>query len=88
MALVADAWSRTYRSKVLTYAAGGEPVESMNGLRVLPDRNSVDHLRRIEPSGFGKQKPADVMVQNLEQIAALYGDDTAQLVAMQLEYPW
>jgi len=88
MALVADAWSRTYRSRVLTYAAGGEPVESMNGLRVLPDRNSVDHLRRIELSGFGKQKPADVMVQNLEQIAALYGDDTAQLVAMQLEYPW
>jgi hypothetical protein len=33
-------------------------------------------------------KPAQALDQALAGIADRYGDDTAELVAMQLEYPW
>ena len=38
LALVADAWSRTYRSRALTFAPTGAPLESRNGVRIVPDR--------------------------------------------------
>jgi hypothetical protein len=38
LALVADGWSRTYRSRAVTYAAGAGAVETRSGLRIVPDR--------------------------------------------------
>jgi putative intracellular protease/amidase len=38
LALVADAWSRTYRSRVRTFTADGAMKSSVNGLKVIPDR--------------------------------------------------
>ena len=38
LALVADAWSRTYRSNATTYAASTDAVESRNGVPIIPDR--------------------------------------------------
>jgi hypothetical protein len=37
--------------------------------------------------GFAEQKPAHALDQALQAIAARYGDRTAYVVAMQLEYP-
>src|SRR5207248_9455423 len=42
LALVADAWSRTYRSRAVTFAATTAAVESRNGVRILPDQVAAD----------------------------------------------
>jgi putative intracellular protease/amidase len=38
LALVADAWTRTYRSRAVTFAATSKPQQSRNGLRIYPDQ--------------------------------------------------
>jgi len=87
LALVADAWSRTYRSQAVTFASSEEPVHTRNGLRVLPDETvselDVDEaLPSIEDA-----PPAKTLDATLAAIAARHGQATAEFVAMQLEYP-
>ena len=38
LALVADAWSRTYRSRAVTFARTAGALQSRNGIRILPDQ--------------------------------------------------
>jgi len=87
LALVADAWSRTYRSTATTYAASTDAVESRNGLRVIPDRSSADWPADRRLSTFPDRKPAEALDHALDAITARYGERTASVVAMQLEYP-
>ncbi len=87
LALVADAWSRTYRSSAATYAASPDAVETMNGVRVVPDRAGTDWPDARSVSTFPDRRPADALDRVLDAIAARYGDRTAHVVAMQLEYP-
>ena len=86
LALVADAWSRTYRSQVVTFAAVAGPVRSRSGLRILPDRAAAgwDPATRLPPLGA---KPAQALEDALAGIRKRYGSATADIVAMQLEYP-
>jgi transcriptional regulator GlxA family with amidase domain len=87
LALVADAWSRTYRSRVVTFAPGGEPVPTRGGLRIRPDvaRDSWDEDRSVPP--LWKRPAAPALDGALAAIAERYGRRTRSLVAMQLEYP-
>lgn len=86
LALVADAWSRTYRSRALTFAARAGAVESRNGIRIIPDgSSSVGAFDHLLPAV--EQKPADALDAALAAIEARYGPGTAHVVAMQLEYP-
>jgi putative intracellular protease/amidase len=87
LALVADAWSRTYRSKVATWAATAEAVETRNGMRVLPDRTAASWPAARRAPAFGDRRPAQALDHALQQIAFRYGPPTAEVVAMQLEYP-
>lgn len=87
LALVADAWSRTYRSSATTYAASSGAVETMNGLRILPDRAAADWPEGRQVPVFSDGKPADALDRTLEAITARYGAPTTSVVAMQLEYP-
>ncbi|MCY1384265.1 hypothetical protein D9M69_725010 [compost metagenome] len=87
LALVTDAWSRTYRSNVTTYAALAGAVESRNGVRVVPDRSDVDGLEVLRLSASTQRRPADELDHALDAISARYGARTADVVAMQLEYP-
>ena len=87
LALVADAWSRTYRSSATTYAASSGAVETMNGLRILPDRAAADWPEGRQAPVFSDSKPADALDRTLEAITARYGAPTTSVVAMQLEYP-
>lgn len=87
LALVADAWSRTYRSSAATYAASPDAVETMNGVRVVPDRAGTDWPDARSVSTFPDRRPADALDRVLDAITARYGDRTAHVVAMQLEYP-
>lgn len=86
LALVADVWSRTYRSNAVTLAPSQSVVTTVNGVRVLPDRTDRDwpeNRLRILPG----QLPADALDQALRTVTARYGAPTTNVVAMQLEYP-
>ena len=87
LALVADAWSRTYRSRAVTFAGTPGTIVSRNGLRIIPDRESTTWpAERLLPA-IGSQPPARALAGTLEQIRGRYGSRTARIVAMQLEYP-
>lgn len=87
LALIADAWSRTYRSGVSTIAGSSEPVESLNGLRLIPDRTGADIAADHIVPTFPNRPPAVALDETLAAIAARYGERTTDVVAMQLEYP-
>jgi putative intracellular protease/amidase len=82
LALVADAWSRTYRSGVASVAGSRQPVETRNGVRILPDRTGEGAV-----ATYPDQAPVTVLDRTLAAIGARYGEPTADVVAMQLEYP-
>jgi len=87
LALIADAWSRTYRSRALTFAATTEPLTSRSGLRLLPDRIAADWPAAQRVPAAVTQPPAQALDETLRSIDARYGSATADFVAMQLEYP-
>jgi putative intracellular protease/amidase len=86
LALVADAWSRTSRSRAVTFAGTAGAVETSNGLRILPDQvaSGWPAERRLPP--IGDLQPAKALDQALLGIEARYGSKTSSFVAMQLEY--
>jgi len=87
LALVADAWSRTYRSSVATFSSSQDVVETKNGIRIIPDQVGTDWPEPSRVSIFPDQRPADALDQALDAITARYGENTTDVVAMQLEYP-
>lgn len=87
LALAADAWTRTYRSRVLTYAASAEAQPSRNGVRILPDTTATDWPAEQRPPATASLPPAKALDETLRAIDARYGAHTADFVAMQLEYP-
>ncbi len=85
LALVADAWSRTYRSRAVAFAPAPGPVESRHGLRIRPDRVSADWpAQRLLPA-ITAAPPAQALNDALARIEGRYGAKTAEVVAMQLE---
>jgi putative intracellular protease/amidase len=87
LALVADAWSRTYRSRAVPFARTSGTVRTRNGVRVIPDSVTADWpADRLVP-GLSDRPPAVALDETLRGIAARYGGPTASIVAMQLEYP-
>jgi putative intracellular protease/amidase len=87
LALVADAWSRTYRSKAVTFAALTGVVETRNGVRVVPDVVAPHWPGPTRIPDVFDRKPADALGQTLLDLSARYGERTTAAVAMQLEYP-
>ena len=86
LALVADAWSRTYRSRAVTFAGSPGPVATRSGIRIVPDDSSGPPKGDVVAS-FGDQTPAQALDDALTSIASRYGSRTRYVVAMQLEYP-
>ena len=87
LALIADAWSRTYRSRAVTFANTAGAQQSRNGLRILPHQIAASWpAERLLPT-IGDLPPAKALDQALLGIEARYGMPTADFVAMQLEYP-
>ena len=87
LALSADAWSRTYRSTAMSVAASRETIVTRGGIRIHPDETLAAMPARQYRHRFEGQRPAQVLDQALLAIAARYGRDTADVVAVQLEYP-
>ncbi|UGY24222.1 DJ-1/PfpI family protein [Bradyrhizobium septentrionale] len=87
LALVGDSWSRTYRSHAATFAATGDAVTTRNGLRIYPQAVAGSWpADRLLPA-VGATPPAQALDQALAGIETRYGRSTADVVAMQLEYP-
>jgi transcriptional regulator GlxA family with amidase domain len=87
LALVADAWSRTYRSRAVTFAGASGAQRSLGGIQILPDQVATAWpTEQLLPTIRGRQ-PAQALEQTLHWIAGRYGKRTAEVVAMQLEYP-
>lgn len=87
LALVADAWSRTYRSRALTFAGSPEGQQTRSGLIIIPDEVAANWpTERLLPA-IGNQPPALALDEALRAIGSRYGERTTDFVAMQLEYP-
>jgi transcriptional regulator GlxA family with amidase domain len=87
LALVADAWSRTYRSRAVTFSRTDSPQESRNGIRIVPDRVVASWPEEHLLPAIHHRPPAQALDATLRAIATRYGARTADFVAMQLEYP-
>lgn len=87
LALVADAWSRTYRSGTFTFSASASAIVTASGVRVLPDRAAADTPPGRSVLTLPARRPAKALDGTLHAIAERYGERTADIVAMQLEYP-
>jgi transcriptional regulator GlxA family with amidase domain len=87
LALTADAWSRTYRSRAVTLAGTTQPVKTVSGVRILPDAVAGDWRGQRLPSPGTAGTPIQTLDTTLAAIADRYGRRTAEVVAMQLEYP-
>ncbi|KRR15151.1 transcriptional regulator [Bradyrhizobium jicamae] len=86
LALITDAWSRTYRSQAVTFSRSAGAQQSRGGLRIIPDQVVANWpAARLLPASDAK--PAEALDNALVGIAARYGTKTADFVAMQLEYP-
>lgn len=87
LALVADAYSRTYRSTAFSLAATADRITTRRGLVVYPDRTPTLEKadRTIElPSNVPPVAALDSALLAIEQS---YGAATASFVALQIEYP-
>lgn len=86
LAMVADAWSRTYRSRAVTFAETDE-ILSVGGIRIVPDLKATEWPAEEMVSLFPAQPVADALDETLVEIGRRYGKGTSDIVAMQLEYP-
>jgi transcriptional regulator GlxA family with amidase domain len=82
-ALQADAWSRTYRSRLFAQNADGRAT-SAEGVTFLTSIAPASGIE-ITPSSSA---PFAALDANLAAISDRYGRRTAEFVAAQLEYPW
>ena len=87
LAITADAWSRTYRSSAQTFAPSAEPIETRDGIRIIPDQAASSWPEDRSAPVVPDVKPVDALDRTLTAITERYGEPTADVVAMQLEYP-
>src|ERR1700742_3060784 len=77
LALIADAWSRTYRSRAVTFSRTGGAQQTRNGVRILPDQVAASWpAERLLPM-IGDRQPSRALDEALEGITARYGVRTA-----------
>ena len=88
LALTADAYSRTGRSKAFAISASTEILQTRNGLMLMPDRIVGDKNPpdRMLPE-FDATPSALTLDHALAGIADRYGRSTAYAVALDFEYP-
>jgi putative intracellular protease/amidase len=86
LALVADAYSRTYRSAAFTVATSSA-LTTKHGLTLLPDRRPNDDRTADMLPPLDRLPAAEALDRTLDAISERYGDSTADLVALQIEYP-
>jgi putative intracellular protease/amidase len=87
LALVADAWSRTYRSRTVTFADTPGALQTRSGISIIPGRVAASWPAQQLLPAVDDRPPAAALDATLDAIATRYGERTSDFVAMQLEYP-
>ena len=87
LALVADAWSRTYRSRAVTFAESAGAIVTRNGIRIVPDQVGGDRSKEDVVDCIRGSAAGPGAGRSLSSIETRYGPRTRYVVAMQLEYP-
>ena len=88
LALVADAWSRTYRSRAVTFAGSSESDrDSQRAFASFLTKSRRLAEGRCRRSVSATEPPALALDATLANIESRYGAGTRYVVAMQLEYP-
>ena len=85
--LVADAWSRTYRSRAVTLGESSAAIRTRSGIRVVPDQAGKDWPKEDLVATLAERAPVEALNATLSSIESRYGASTRNVVAMQLEYP-
>ena len=67
--------------------SAASPVETRHGVHLIPDERTADWSAGDRLPAFADRKPAAALDETLRAIATRYGERTADVVAMQLEYP-
>lgn len=83
LALRADVWQRSYRTRVVTTRPGRAPVRSRHGLTLLPDAEPRAG-RYVIPGGAGPAAPQ--LDQALAAMGRRYGPFAVRLARVGLEY--
>ena len=86
LALAANAWSRTYRSQAFSVADTATTISDVTGIRVIPDRVGSTPGKGVPIELPRDATPAAVLDATLAAVGQRYGDATARIVTMQLEY--
>ena len=87
LALTIDAYSRTALSDVVTIGSTGAPVRSSHGLLLYP-RAAGEGARVDGMIGLGPGVPPGRSIDvALQQIASRFDQATADIAALQMEYP-
>lgn len=88
LALSADAWARTYRTRVLAVAPSPGLVRLRDGIALVPDAvETAGAVDRLEPAPSAGEAPTAALDRTLTSIERAHGAATADFVALQLEYP-
>lgn len=89
LALQAEAYDATMRSRVHTVAEDHAALRTRNGLMLVPERvaGSGQRLDRMLPA-LDATPSAQVLDQALDDINARYGAAAARFVVLETEYPW
>jgi hypothetical protein len=90
LALYADAWSRTYRSKAVAVSNTMQQVRSRHGLQLMPER--LIPLEELKPltnryANLHADAAASAQDQALQEIGLRYSTATRKLVSLFMEYP-
>ncbi|MGO4378579.1 DJ-1/PfpI family protein [Pseudoduganella sp. RAF19] len=88
LAITADAYQRAKRAVPVTVAASDEPLHTLYGLTILPERvaGTADAPVQMLPA-LDSTPPALMWSKVLGRIADDYGSRTAQRLALEFEYP-
>ncbi|MBC8025307.1 MAG: DJ-1/PfpI family protein [Steroidobacteraceae bacterium] len=87
VALVADALSRTYRSRVETYASDSAALVTKSGLRIVPDSARKGWVSGTQLEPFWERPPPLALEAAMAEVGKRYGMKTRKIVATQLEMP-
>lgn len=85
LALTVDTWARTLRSPVAVVFDTAGPLRTRHALTLLPQEAPAGEAHRLPPLGDAPTMQALDLA--LAGIRNEFGDATARLVALQLEYP-
>ncbi|WP_246837988.1 DJ-1/PfpI family protein [Leptospira levettii] len=89
LALVADAYARTYRSDVTSIASQTKQIKSKSGLSIYPDITNPEsdgiNVKVLIPKDG---KSYSLLKETYDTIQKRYGETTMEFVALQMEFPF